>query len=104
MASHFSRLAKIRKKCLHFYTFFLRRKSVGESRFGCFATDHRRRIKTEEKAKVIAAAWKAELIHFFAMLAILHKDDLKKGMNTFYISYRPGAIHPILQIILVENS
>ena len=32
---------------------------------------HRRRIKTEEKAKVVAAA-----------LAILHQDDLKNRMNS----------------------
>ena len=33
------------------------------------------------------------------------KDDLKKGMNLFCSSYRPGAIiHPILQIVLVQNS
>ena len=65
---------------------------------------HRRRIKTEKKAKVVAAVWGTELIQFFAVLAILHQDDLKKGMNTSYSSYRPVAIHRILQIILVQNS
>ena len=42
---------------------------------------HRRRIKTKEKAKVVAAAWGTESIHFFAVLAILHQDDLKKRMS-----------------------
>ena len=38
--------------------------------------DHRRRIiMTEEKAKVVAAAWGAEFIKLLAMLAILHLDD-----------------------------
>ena len=36
---------------------------------------HRRRINTEEKAKVVAAAWRTELIQFLAALAILHHDD-----------------------------
>ena len=31
---------------------------------------HRRRINTKEKAKVIAAVWGSELIHFLAMLAM----------------------------------
>ena len=50
---------------------------------------HRRRINTEEKAKVVAAAWRTELIQFLAALAILHQDDQKK-------------IHPILHIVLVQ--
>ena len=37
----------------------------------------RRRRKTEEKA----AAWGADLIHFFAPLAVLHQVDLKNRMN-----------------------
>ena len=52
---------------------------------------HRRRIKIKEKAKVVIAVWGAELIQFIAALAILHQDDLKKGMNS----------HPILHIVLV---
>ena len=42
---------------------------------------HRRRIKKEEKAKVVAAVWGKELIHFLDALAIFHQDDLKKRMN-----------------------
>ena len=38
-------------------------------------------IKTEEKAKLVAAAWGTELIQFLAALAILHQDDLKNRMN-----------------------
>ena len=34
--------------------------------------DHRRRIKTEEKAKVVAAVWGTDLIKFLATLAILN--------------------------------
>ena len=65
---------------------------------------HRRRIKTEEKVKVVAAVWGTELIKFLAVLTILHQDDLKKGINSSYSSYRPAAIHPIYKIFLVQNS
>ena len=55
---------------------------------------HRRRIKTEEKAKVLAAAWGegAELIKFLAKLAILHQDDLKNRMNCTRTIWRIGWI------------
>ena len=33
---------------------------------------HRRRINTEEKAKVVTAVWGTEFIQFVAVLAILH--------------------------------
>ena len=44
---------------------------------------HRRRIKTKEKAKVIAAVWGTYLNHFLAPLAIFYYDHLKycKGRN-----------------------
>ena len=41
----------------------------------------RRRINTEENAKVVTAAWGTELIPFLSALAILHQDDLKKRIN-----------------------
>ena len=41
----------------------------------------RKKIMTEEKAKVVAAVWGTELIQFLAALAILHQDDLKIRMN-----------------------
>ena len=44
---------------------------------GC---SHRRRINTEEKAKVVAAAWVKELIKFLAALAILRQDDFKNRL------------------------
>ena len=44
-------------------------------------TIHRRRIKTEEKAKVVDPVWGTELIKFLATLAILHQDDSQKGIN-----------------------
>ena len=44
---------------------------------------HRRRIKTEEKAKVVAAVWGTEFVQFLAALAILHyRKILKNGMNS----------------------
>ena len=39
---------------------------------------HRRRIKTEEKANVVAAVWGTEFIKFFATPAVLLKDDFKE--------------------------
>ena len=44
----------------------------------------RRRTKTKEKAKVVAAAWGAELIQFLAVLAILSQDDLKYRMKVHW--------------------
>ena len=41
---------------------------------------HRRRISTEEKAKVVAASWGTELLPFLAALAILHPDELKNRL------------------------
>ena len=38
---------------------------------------HRRWIKPEEKAKVVAAVQGTELIQFIAALAVFHQDDLK---------------------------
>ena len=43
--------------------------------------EFRRRIKKEEKAKVVAAIWGTEIIKFLAALAVLHEDDLKNRMN-----------------------
>ena len=37
-----------------------------------YCDTHRIRIKTEEKAKVIAAVWLAEFIQFLATLGVLH--------------------------------
>ena len=42
---------------------------------------HRRRIYTEEKAKVVSAVWGTDFIHFLAVLAVLYQDDMKKRMN-----------------------
>ena len=43
---------------------------------------HRRRIKTKEKAKVVAPAWgRAVSVNLFAALVILHQDDVKNRMN-----------------------
>ena len=42
-----------------------------------------RRIKTEEKEKVVASVWGEELIKFLAALAILHRI-FKNRMNSFF--------------------
>ena len=49
-----------------------------EKKEACY---HRRRIKTEKKAKVVVGVWGVELIQFLAVLAILHQDDLKNRIN-----------------------
>ena len=54
-----------------FYCWFFDRPNQG----------HRRGIKTEEKTKVVAAAWGAEFIQFLVALAILHQYDLKYRMS-----------------------
>ena len=41
----------------------------------------KRRIYTEEKAKVVAAAWGTKLIQFLAALAVLLQNDMKKLIN-----------------------
>ena len=46
----------------------------------------RRRIYTEQKAKVVDTAWRTDLIQFLAALAILHQDDLKNRMNSSFSS------------------
>ena len=45
-------------------------------------------MKTEEKAKVVAAVWGTEMIQFLAALAIFHQDDLKKRMNRIKATWR----------------
>ena len=44
----------------------------------------RRRIKTEEKAKVVNSVWGEEFIQFLAVLAILPRTILKNRMNSSY--------------------
>ena len=43
---------------------------------------HRRRIKSEEKAKVVASVWKEEFIQFLAAIAVLPWTILKNRMNS----------------------
>ena len=52
---------------------------------------YRRKIYTEDKAKVVAAFWGTEFIQFLAELAVLHQDDMKKRMNLSYSSNRAGG-------------
>ena len=51
----------------------------------------------EEKAKVIIDVWGTEMIQL-----IVAPGRLKKGMSSSYFSYRSGAIHPILHIVLIQ--
>ena len=51
---------------------------------------HRRRISTEEKAKVVAAVWGTEFNQFLAELAILYYEDLKNRMNCTRLIGRKG--------------
>ena len=52
---------------------------------------HRRRIKTEEKAKVVTVVRGTEFIKFLSVRAILHEEDLKNNIYSF------------LQIVLVQG-
>ena len=64
---------------------------------------HRRRINTEEKAKVVTAALGAELIKFLAALAILYPNNLKNRMHCTWIIWRIVWIHPSPQNMVVKN-
>ena len=68
-----------------------------------YVANHRRRIKTGDKVKVVAAVWGTALIQFLAMLAILHQDDLKIGMNSSFYLFCPGAVHPIPLTVLRQD-
>ena len=66
---------------------------------------HRRRIKTEEEAKVFAAVWGTELIKFLAKLSTyfppglfeeqdeLLQEDMKNRMNSALSQNHPGEIY-----------
>ena len=49
---------------------------------------HRRRIKTEEKAKVVAPVWGEEFIQFLAVLAILPRTILMNWMKPSFYTLR----------------
>ena len=52
--------------------------------------NHRRRIYTEEKAKIVAAVWGTEFFQFLAATVILHQNDLKHSLlNSAFSSYHP---------------
>ena len=57
--------------------------------FDSSSCDHRRRIKTEEKAKLVASVWGEECIQFLAVQAVLLRTTLKNRINSldpsFYI-------------------
>ena len=56
---------------------------------------NRKKIKTEEMAKVVAAFWGTELIQFLASLAIFHQDDFKKRMNRIRVTWWNGGFEKI---------
>ena len=58
-----------------------------------------KKYKDRRKGKDVCGT---ELFQFLVALAILHQDDFEKGMNSPYSFYCPGAIHSILQIVLVQ--
>ena len=69
--------------------------------------DHRRRRKTRERAKVVAAVWGIQnLLTSFDALATVFctRTIMKNRMNSSFSSKQPEAIHPILQIVLLQNS
>ena len=45
---------------------------------------HRRKIKTEEKVKVVASVWGEEFINFLAALAVLPRTILKNRLNSSF--------------------
>ena len=55
-------------------------------------------MKTEEKTKVVAAAWGAESIKFYATLAILHRTICRIGCIA------PGRYEEWDEFILVQNT
>ena len=66
---------------------------------------HRRRIYTEVKAKVVAAVRGTESIQFLTVLLFcIRRIYLKFRMNSSFSSYHHGTIHPLIHIILVQNS
>ena len=56
---------------------------------------NRIRIKTEGKAKVVAAVWWTELSKFLAAPAIFHHDDLKKTMNIIMANWWTGCFEKL---------
>ena len=53
---------------------------------------------------VISAVLGTGFIRFLAALAILHQDDYEEYDALILLLNHPGAIHSILQIVLVQNS
>ena len=58
------------------------------------APEHRRKIKTEEKAKVVASVWGAEIVQFLAVLEVLPRS----------IYERNGWIHPTFASLSLNPS
>ena len=68
-----------------------------------FTLQHRRRIKTEEKAKGADSVWGEEFIQFLAALAI-SSWLWRKGLIHPFLLTNPGAIHPIIQIVQCKTA
>ena len=65
---------------------------------------HRKRIYSEEKAKVVAAVWGKNLFNSLTRKLFCTGIILKNRMNSYFSSNHPGAFHPILQFVLLQNS
>ena len=61
----------------------------------CPGVNHRKRINTRRKAKVVTAFWGQSLFNSLAPLALMHQYNLKKRMNSSFSSYHPCVINPV---------
>ena len=55
-------------------------------------------------AKVVAAVWRTEFLNSLPRQLFCTKTILKKRMNSSFSLNHPGAIHPILQIVVMQNN
>ena len=72
-----------------FQIFFFYNKKI---RFQSVPFNYRRRINTEEKAKVVTANWGTKFIQFLATLAVLNYCRTKNMMNGTRITWRKGWV------------
>ena len=124
MAKWYPRLHAATQKLYLAFSLIFDKKRGGSCSLKQVPASQRKRIKTEEKAKVVSTVWGKEFIQFLAALAILHytvqcRTIFKNRMNWFfffksswcnssYSSKRPSAKHlaqqGIEQILLLQYS
>ena len=68
------------------------------------STNHRRRINTEEKAKVVAASWGDRIYSNPCLASYFALGRFEEYVEFILLFKSSGAIHPILQFVLVQNS